>query len=361
MNKDRLVAKFDIVSFEIEVFGKLLYGCSINRLREWIDSRLQFTCVLDADKFFVEIGVVTLRSKIENFHCVSLNDTFWVKYCNSNLRWKDVSPFRNDYSKTVAIYGLEGVLRGREKSYYSPIIGTDGSFPHAWNFYGVNNITFIKAGSKYTLGGVNSGNEPISEYYASCICEFLEIEHVRYNIIRYIRQDGSEDFVNECQCFTSEEHGSVSAAELGLFSYEDILRFSKNLSWYSYKKVLDMLFLDCLLLNTDRHFGNIRFIMNNETLEVIGVAPVFDNNCALLTRFIEGVDTFNRQDYRASDGRSFDELYAIVSSHFDYEPLLLKLKDFRFKKLLVADISGKRLEFLNWFLQMQVDYLLESK
>ena len=52
-----------------------------------------------------------------------------------------------------------------------------------------------------------------------------------------------------------------------------------------------MLFHDCLLLNTDRHLSNIEFLY----------------------------DTFDKNDYKASDGRTFEELYKLVTQYKSYE------------------------------------------
>lgn len=237
-----------------------------------------------------------------------------------------MSPFRNDYSRVISTYALEGVkLDINEKKYFFPVIGTDGLFPHTWK-YSKDNILFIKAGSKYTLGGSNSGREPYSEYYASIVSRYLGFNSVVYEIRNHIRSDKRVDVVTECDCFTNEKVGSVTAFALGLATYEDVIGYCKNLSNNAYITVLNMLFLDCLLLNTDRHFSNIEFLMDNETLSIIDIAPVFDNNYSFLPRFIEGCDSFEREDYFARDGRSFEDLYMLVKQHRSFNKELVRLK-----------------------------------
>lgn len=86
--------------------------------------------------------------------------------------------------------------------------------------------------------------------------------------------------------------------------------------------------------------------------------PIFDNNNSLLPRFIEGYDTFSRKDYTVFDWRKFEDLYSLVRSHKDYTDELQKLKKFVFREPENVQIKEERLEFLNWFLQMQVEYLL---
>lgn len=356
MNKDKAVADIDNMFNTQIINGRLPYDY-IN-FTDWIANRIKFSCVRNIREFFKPIGIQSTEDIIKITHCVSLHDTFWIKEEKSKLTWKEVSPFRNNYSKIISTYALEGILIEGDKNYFSPVISTDGSFPHTWDFNN-GDIKFIKASSKYTLGGSNSGREPYSEYYASIIAEFLYFIHVKYSIRNHKRHDGRIDVVTECACYTSENIGTVTAHNLNLNSYEDVINYCKALNKESYKTCLDMFFLDCLLLNTDRHFSNIEFFINNDTLEVLKLTPIFDNNYSLLPRFIEGYDEFNRSDYIARDNRSFENLYALVKSNRSYVKELIKLKKLRLYKPSNVNIKESRLNFLNSFLQTQVNYLLQ--
>ena len=309
MNKNNVVAEFDLYS-TIKEYGKMPYDYT--NVHEWLEARAKLNCTNDAKKFLKAIGLEKEADIIDATHCVSLHDTFWVKRKGSNLSWENISPFRQDYSKVVSTYALEGIYLGNnDKKYFSPVVGTGGSFPHTWK-YSPNNIKFIKAGSKYTLGGSNSGREPYSEYYASIVSEYLGFNHVKYTIRNHVRQDKRVDVVTECKCFTSEKIGTVTANLLDLHTYEEVIDYCKNLSKNAYATILNMLFLDCLLLNTDRHFSNIEFFIDNDTLEVKDITPIFDNNYSFLPRFIEGCDEFNREEYIAYGNRTFKDLYKLV-------------------------------------------------
>ena len=357
MNKDIIVAKLDITSNHTnkEYNQKLPYG--YEDIISWLKKRRKFLCTRDAKEFFKSIGIVTDEDFIEVTHCISLSDSFWIKRIDSELKWKDVSPWCNDYSRIISSYALDGIIIDSDKNYFSPVIGTSGSFPHTWK-YNNGSITFVKAGSKYTLGGINSGREPFSEYYASVIARSLGLDCVTYSIRNHTRADGRLDVVTECPIYTSESIGSISACDLGLNSYEDIINFAKCKIPNCYLKVINMLFLDCLLLNTDRHYGNIEFLIDNSTLEIIDIAPIFDNNYSLLPRFIEEMEEFNREDYRARDGRRFEDLYKMISKYKDFKPLLLRAKEITLKHPKSVSLSDSRLKFLNNLLQKQIDYLL---
>lgn len=338
MNKDNTVAMFNSKGTIIKCIGTmpLDYGGDI---REWIETRSRFSCARNVKEFFKSIGINSTEDFIHIVHCVSLHDTFWVKEVGSKIKWNTVSPYRHNYSDVISTYALEGTLTGgKEKNYFSPVMSTAGSFPHTWK-YNKGKIEFIKASSKYTLGGSNSGREPFSEYYASQIAQYVGFNCVEYRIRKHIRTDKRVDIVTECDCFTTEEVGTVTASVLELKSYEEVAEFCKRLGKYSLETFIDMLFLDCLLLNTDRHFGNIEFFVDNDSLKILGITPIFDNNYALLPRFMEGYDTFERSEYIARDNRSFDDLYKLVRKHKNYRKELIRLKEFIMRSVFKMGLS----------------------
>lgn len=361
MNKDRTVCKFKDFQKISDVRGRLPYD--FVDLRSWIEVRSRFSCAHNVKEFFKKIGIYTAEDFIEIFHCISLTDTFWMKEEDSKLRWKDVSPFRRDYSLLVSNYALDGRISGvvDNKNYFSPDVATGGSFPHTWKKSKGGDIIFIKGSSKYTLGGANSGQEPISEYYASKVCDYLGMNHIKYGLRKHKRVDGNEDYVTYCTCYTSESRGSVTASNLGLSSYEDVLKYSKALGESAFRTVIDMYFLDCLLLNTDRHFSNIEFFMNTDTLQVVDIVPIYDNNYSLLPRHLIGVDKFTRSEYEMTrDGiTTFEELFNLVMRYDKRRcmSLLSKAGGIKFTQPERCIVPQERIDFLNKFIQVQVKWL----
>ena len=361
MNKDKLVCKFKDFKRVSSISSRLPYD--FTDLKTWIDARSRFSCAHNVKEFFKRIGIYTSDDFIEIFHCVALTDTFWMKEEGTKLRWKDVSPFERDYSLFVSNYALDGRISGvmDNKNYFSPDVATGGSFPHTWKKAKNGDIIFIKGSSKYTLGGRNSGQEPVSEYYASKVCDFLGMNHIRYGLRVHKRVDGNEDLVTYCKCYTSEDKGSVSASNLGLTSYEDVLQYAKSLNASSFRTVVDMLFLDCLLLNTDRHFSNIEFFMDTDTLDIIDVVPIYDNNYSLLPQFLVGYDTFLRDEYKFTrdDVTTFEELFRLLL-RYDRKrcmQLLSKSSGIKLEQPEKCTIPKERLDFLNKFTKFQLKWL----
>ena len=45
----------------------------------------------------------------------------------------------------------------------------------------------------------------------------------------------------------------------------------------------DIFFFDAVIFNTDRHMGNFGYLVDNETNEIAGAAPIFDNGYGLFS------------------------------------------------------------------------------
>lgn len=362
MNKNSLIGEFcissDLKYSDFYSYSNLL-PLDYSDIGSWIKTRRVFTCARNIKEFFNSLGISSDIDFIRIFHCISLHDTFWVSEYNSCFSWLDVSPYHNSYSKFISRYSLDGIIGNKDFNCLSPDLSTNGSFPSTWRYISVDNIEFIKGSSKYTLGGISSGNEPYSEYFASLVANYLGFNCVKYKLKNYTRSDGNKDIVTVCKSYTSSGVGSVSASVLGLNSYISVIDYCKNnLDSNSLETVLDMLFLDCILLNTDRHFGNIEFLFDSDTLNILGLAPIFDNNSSLLPRFVVSADTFTREDYFSRTGESFESIFKLISKYKNFTNTLIKLKSFRFVNDKDCSVSKDRLSFLNNLLQLQVSYYL---
>lgn len=128
MNKDKKVAKFNLDTDKFIGIGKLPYN--FQNIRNWLNRRMAYTCVDDADAFYKSIGIKSVDKLVEQCYCISLRDSFWVKHQNCQLTWEHVSPFRNHYSNGVSAYSMSRQFTSKIEDLYSPDLSTPGSFPH---------------------------------------------------------------------------------------------------------------------------------------------------------------------------------------------------------------------------------------
>lgn len=133
--------------------------------------------------------------------------------------------------------------------------------------------------TEYTSAKAKSATfelEPLSEYLASQLAEILCNDYVTYDM-DYLHGK----LVSKCRLFTDEHYGLVKAGRVvtGSRSIALLLEYFEKIgSGDAFRR---MCIFDALILNIDRHLGNFGVLADNETMEVIRMAPVFDNNRSL--------------------------------------------------------------------------------
>lgn len=125
-----------------------------------------------------------------------------------------------------------------------------------------------------------------------------------------------------------------------------------------------MIVFDALTLNTDRHRGNYGVVFDNTSMDIIRMAPVFDNNQALLPYAEEEDFGDTLMEYLASRptriGIDFNE-----SANDMLTPEIISdlknLKGFTFDRSGKYDLPEKRIRVLEEIVNMQIDFILKRK
>ncbi len=373
MHKDKIVATFDYETKDIKWYDKMPLG--FTDIQAWIDSRFRFVCAHARDNVYEfvneHLGILSMQDFINKTHCVSIHDTYWIKREDNNTTWESISPYTNPHSKIVQDYALENIMLGEKpESIISPIFELSGNAPCAFKRRN-GKLYYIKAGNRIDRVRTNGQSkiiiqDPYAEYYTSVIAKYLNFNAVYYNIGEHIKHDGTSQIITESEVFTNETYGSITSkfikeldAKTLSINIEKTIEFCRKLSDKAYNTFLDTIFLDCLTLNLDRHRDNTIFIVNNDTQEVVDIAPMFDYNCAFLAAYNEeskGVLTKHIIDINKGIGKR----YKYIKQYKDYTNELQSLKQL---KLVAPDgvgITDKRLQSFNSMLQCQVNVLLNA-
>ena len=263
----------------IKKYNPLPFWCE--DIDTWIINRSSAKHRSHVNRILEMCGGKTKKGFISLTHCLSLTDTLWVKSDAENFTWKDVNLYENDFDRVISRLSFDGNgLFGIQMSTTSPELTTDGAYDKCW-LNETDGIHLIKTGSE---GARNTGLEPYSEVLASQVFEKL-CDSVKYTLRRY---DGK--VVSDCKLFTSQEFGY---RPISMF-YKDKLSLPKLLEIYREYNCEDafrrMIVADCITMNSDRHFGNFGFLINNKTFERIGLNPCFDFNMAFVPFAEEGID-----------------------------------------------------------------------
>lgn len=216
-------------------------------------------------------------------------------------------------------------------------------------------IYLLKRGSE---GARNAGLEPYSEMYSSQIARIICRDAVEYSVEKYHNKIASK-----CRLFTSEQEGYVPITKFfgKIVSVKEILeKFEQHGCEDDFRR---MIVLDALILNTDRHMGNYGFMVDNDTMQIKRMAPMFDHNQALLP-YAEQEDFENLDVYLASRptqiGEDFNEIaHALLTPEIRND--LKNLRGFEFQRNDEFDLPEERLQKLNKLVDQQIDGILECK
>lgn len=357
MNKDTKLMKFSIDGEGV------MEQCSVIEqytnlpiwfpdIDTWISKRSAAKYRKHVQSILDMMGGRTLSGFVGLTHCLSLNDTLWIKSALENINWDNVSLYSNDFDEVVSKLSFDGNgLCGMKFSTTSPELTTDGAFDKCW--VKEDDIYLIKAGS---TGASNAGREPYSEVLASqvytCLCE----NSVQYKLTHY---DGR--VVSKCKLFTAEEYGYKAAAIFNLVTpniSKLLNEFSKFGGENNFRR---MIVADAVCINQDRHFGNFGFLVNNETFERVAMAPVFDYNLAMFpyADWYEGfpdMDKWIRERGPQIGIDYYETAKALMTTSIRSD--LINLKDLVFEVNTDDKFDKNRLAIVNEFKNIQIDRLL---
>lgn len=362
MNKDIEIALFDIVEqfgeehIDIKQFKEQLMFSWMTNLERFILNRKAPKHREHIDKLMKQCGCESLAGFLDVTHALSLNDTFWIKkYDDKRLKWDNVSLYRNSFNETIAKIAFDGGLYGENFSSTSPEFGTDGMFAKCWVREN-NSIKLIKRGSE---GEINAGLEPYSEYYASQIINALGIKHVEYDL-----GTKHNNVVSKCNLFTSEKYGLVTLQKYyrNIFSISDLIKFYDKLGLRDY--ISQLLVVDSLIFNEDRHLGNLGFIFDNDTGKIVDTAPFYDHNISLLCYAmrddfidIRGYIRNNNKGHKMG-GNSFEAVGRALMTP-DMRTRLINISDFKFTRHKKYNLPEWRLIELEKLVRHQIKLLLQ--
>lgn len=360
MNKDSEVAVFDrskdqldngfiMVSAEKE---KLPIG--FKNINLWLDKRQAAKHREHLRQLMAQCGCLNSEGFIKITHAASLNDTFWVKTSDENVTWDAVSLYRNEFNEVISRISFEGSgLYGIDFSTTTPEFSTEGSFEKCWKRE-EDNIYLYKRGS---TGARNAGLEPYSEFYAGQLGKILCKDFVSYSLTTLHKKTASK-----CKLFTDEKDGFIPLSNLFQYhmSPREMLDYYSSIG--SEEAFRRMIVFDAVTFNTDRHMGNHGVIFNTDSLEIKSMAPIFDNNQALLP-YAESEDFLQIGTYLTSKlpriGEDFVNIAkAVMTSAIRSD--LINLQGFHFSYVDSEKFSRQRLSEIERIINKQISGILDK-
>ena len=170
-------------------------------------------------------------------------------------------------------------------SIYRTSSGTAGSFLKAYSQLGGKKI-YYKLSNFDKVNGV-IGHECVNELIVDRLLTILGIPHLSYQLIHAdVIVNGKTHEVYLCASEDFKVRGESKTALDAYQTAEDAddemtLDFCIRMGWEEY--IYQMLVVDYLILNRDRHGANIE-VLKNSKKKTLRLAPLFDHGLSLLSR-----------------------------------------------------------------------------
>ena len=288
-NKDMDVLKFEVVSNlrdpEVNIIWvnpdqKALLPLDLKEnnesLARWLKNRTIPRNRAFVNAFLAKCGLSINRPMdiISVSKGLSLNDCFWVVPEDFDGTFEENNLYDNPFNTILSYIAFTGTgSSARTSLHSSPEFTTNGMLPKCWRRL-KGKVMLFKGG---TTGAANTGNEPYSEFYAAQIAKQMGLNHVPYTLGKW-----KGIICSVCELFTSKEYSYIPVGRFVTSGgFEAVIEFYRNLGDRFYNEFVDMIVFDAVVYNTDRHYGNFGFLVDNETNQIAAPAPLFDHGNAL--------------------------------------------------------------------------------
>ena len=226
-----------------------------------------------------QMAIVQPEQLLLKCYGLSLSDQYWLKPSGSQLAWRDINFFENDFSNDVGNILFGQPKQNKEINLMSPCNTSDGWLKKKWKLVNGKRC-LIKAGSNPYM------QEPLNEVFGTRLHQRLGYK----NYVSYTLSWEEGRPYSVCENFITADTELVSAVSINrslkkrsqFSSYQHFMRACRKLGIPGMQQYIDyLLVFDYLMANTDRHFGNFGAIRDVNTLQWLGPAPVFDSGTSL--------------------------------------------------------------------------------
>lgn len=288
-NKDIALLKFEVISNlrdpevnilwsnpEYQALMPLDLSLNNDSLAKWLKNRTIPRNRAFVNAFLAKCGLSINRPMdiISVSKGLSLNDCFWVVPEDFDSTFEENNLYDNPFNTILSYIAFTGVGSSARKSLHSsPEFTTNGMLPKCWRRI-KGKVMLFKGG---TTGASNTGNEPYSEYYATQVAQKMGLNHVPYTLGKW-----KGIVCSVCELFTSKQYSFIPVSRFVTSGgFNAVKEYYRSLGDQFYNEFVDMIVFDAVVCNTDRHYGNFGFLVDNDTNQIAAPAPLFDHGNAL--------------------------------------------------------------------------------
>lgn len=198
-------------------------------------------------------------------NAATVTDRYWFRPEGSTACYEDIR-FKENYFDSLALRGDPDGFS--HKPSRTPELTNTGSYEKCWRLID-GRWWMYKSGNQ---------NEYFSELFICRLAEKLGFPVAHYEMDNgYIR---TRDFTNGARL----NFEPISSLMDNNDDYSDCFAAVSERSKELAKQYLQIVWLDTVCYNMDRHTGNLGFLRDIKSGEIVSMAPNYDNNIALISR-----------------------------------------------------------------------------
>ncbi|MBR7132651.1 MAG: hypothetical protein IKD04_03880 [Clostridia bacterium] len=248
-----------------------LYLKRISNAESWLETR-----AIDSHRPNSRLLKKALRlaekddvSTVLHVNAATITDTYWVREIGSSLKYEDIR-FTKDYFSNLALRGLYSSFNSaaRHKDTKTPELTNIGSFEKCWK---------LKDGKWWIYKSANQ-KEQFSELFIYELGKAFGMNMAHYE--KGVKCVKSLDFTDYASVIFEPASSFMGDEE----DYIKVVEKLKELCPKAIPDYIKMIFLDTITANPDRHTANFGLMRDAKNGELLGLAPNFDNNMALIAR-----------------------------------------------------------------------------
>ena len=301
MHKNHIVAELSIdtsgqlIRVRRNVLEKnhIPLGGQMNDIRfyEWWKDRATPKTRQGAETALERLGYASTSNMLVDNLALTLTDCYWIRPAETDITWERVNLFTNSFEDIFGqlTFNPEERFDLRKRTGFIPA-ASQGEVQKKW--------CIGTDGKRYLVKGNygDSFQQSINEVFATELHRKLGFSNaVKYYLAEIELRDGRIGLGCSCDSFCSDSAESITAWEI-----LQTKKVKQNESYYypfrdaciklgvkeeEFDRFISYeIMTDYLLSNTDRHMNNISILRNPDTLEVIGMAPIYDSGNSMFFR-----------------------------------------------------------------------------
>lgn len=247
-----------------------LYFRTNRDLETWVRSR-----AIDSDRINSRLLKKALQLQNKDDLSVALavrasciTDNYWIKLTGDSFNYDDIR-FKTDVYSDLALSGDLDVFSQHLNKFssHTPELTNIGSFEKGWKL--IDGV--------WWLNKQGNSEQIFSELFCEQLGHYLGMNMAVYRLNKgYIM---SKDFTEQKTNFQPAFYLIGDQSENYSLNYHTLFQLSSDYA----RQYLDILYLDAIVRNPDRHEFNYGVLSSQRTGEVLSLAPNFDNNLALIS------------------------------------------------------------------------------